>query len=127
MAEKIKIDNLTNAIMKELQNYSDEINEAVKVDIKEVAKETAKQLKTTSPKRYGNYAKSWGTTPTVKGKHAYKETVHNKKHYRLTHLLEFGHAFKNGGRARAFPHIKPAEDQAIKELEKRITETIQRT
>jgi len=50
--------------------------------------------------------------------------VHNKEHYRLTHLLEFGHANRNGTRTQPIPHIRATEDKYrekfIKELETRI-------
>ena len=38
-------------------------------------------------------------------------TVFNKKHYQLTHLLEYGHQSRNGGRVRAFSHIAPVNEQ----------------
>lgn len=46
--------------------------------------------------------------------------TYNAKHYRLTHLLEFGHAKQNGGRTRAFPHIAEVNDWAQEEVEKRM-------
>jgi hypothetical protein len=49
--------------------------------------------------------------------------VYNKKHYRLTHLLEFGHVVKNGtkrvvGKAGAIEHIKPMEEWVQNQLPK---------
>ena len=37
--------------------------------------------------------------------------LYNAKYYNLTHLLEKGHPLRSGGRARAFPHIKPVEEE----------------
>lgn len=69
------------------------------------------------------YSKSWDTQPIVysTGTHA---SVYNKKHYRLTHLLEYGHATRNGTHTRAFSHIKPVEDYIAKEFEQKLTTTL---
>jgi len=40
------------------------------------------------------------------------------------HLLEFGHAKKNGGRVAARPHLRPAYDRHVPEMEKRIKKII---
>ena len=53
-------------------------------------------------------------------------TIHNKDHYYLTHLLEHGHAKKGGGRVEGKPHIRPAEEQVIKEFMAEVEEAIKR-
>ena len=116
----IRIDDFLEAVQGELAEYANEVTEDVKESVKDVAKETVKEVKRRSPVRTGAYKKSWGQTQIYEGPGGIRIAIHNKKHYRLTHLLENGHALKSGGRTRAFPHIKPAEDFAARELEKKV-------
>ena len=51
--------------------------------------------------------------------------VHSKR-YQLTHLLEFGHAKRGGGRTRAFPHIAPVEQAGIEQLTRDIERDLQK-
>ena len=126
MAEKVKIDDMTQAIMKELKQYSKDLNEEIKLDTKKVAKEAVKELKATSPKKTGAYAKSWTEKESVKGENVSKRVIYNKDHYQLTHLLENGHAKVKGGRVEGRPHIRPAEEKAIKNLEEEIIKSIKK-
>lgn len=105
-----------------LNEYSEEVKEVMFEVAEEVANEGAKELQETSPKRArngGKYAKGWGVEKETDGKGT-AFIILNKKYYNLTHLLEKGHALKNGERARAFPHIAPVEQKAIKAYEDKL-------
>ncbi|MCI6692505.1 MAG: HK97 gp10 family phage protein [Clostridium sp.] len=110
MAKKTKIKGISNEITRILKEYSDEIEFGMLTIRDGVTKKTAKNLKQTSPKKTGDYRKGWRVTD-IKG----KKIIHNKTDYQLTHLLENGHAKVSGGRVAPKVHIRPAEEQAIKE------------
>ena len=123
----VKIDQLAAEIAKGLADYSQDVVEKVNVSSEKVGKAAVKKLKQTSPKRYGNYAKSWTmkTEPEIGQPH--KRIVHVKApHYRLAHLLEYGHAKVGGGRVEGRPHIGPAEEMVIEEFVKEVEEAIKR-
>jgi len=123
----IDIDQLAAEIAKGLADYSQDVVKKVNVSSERVGKAAVKRLKQTSPKRYGKYAKSWTmkTEPEVGQPH--KRIVHVKApHYRLTHLLEHGHAKVGGGRVEGKPHIRPAEEQVIKDFVAEVEEAIKR-
>ena len=66
-----------------------------------------------TPAESGEYAASWGMT-TERDRDGWCEvTVHNRKHWQLTHLLEKGHQLFVHGRntdrrVPAYPHLEPA-------------------
>jgi len=123
----IDIDQLAAEIAKGLADYSQEVVEKVNVSSEKVGKAAVKRLKESSPKRYGKYAKSWTvkTEPEVGQPH--KRIVHVKPpHHRLTHLLEHGHAKVGGGRVEGKPHIRPVEEQVIKDFVQEVEEAIKR-
>ena len=74
----------------------------------------------------GEYKKSIKAR-TIKDSPLSKKSVvyAGKPHYRLTHLLEHGHAKLNGGRTRAFAHWEPAEQKAIDDFVKELREAIE--
>jgi hypothetical protein len=113
------IGDLSNQIARELQRYSNAVTEDVETALVEVAKETVDDLKETSPELTGDYRKGW-RVKKVRG----KQVVYNKTDYRLTHLLEKGHAKVGGGRVPAQVHIRPAEERAIEDLVNRITQAV---
>ena len=128
----VSVDQLAAEIANELAEYSQDRVEKVNVSSEAVGKAAVKRLKQTSPKRYGKYAKSWTmkTEPEVGQPH--KRIVHVKApHYRLAHLLEYGHAVANAGpgkkdRVDGIPHIRPAEEEVIREFAREVEEAIKR-
>ncbi len=136
-SNKVKIDDLQKEIIKALTEYKEDIEEDVVEVSNQSIKEARTEVKTKSPKANrtvklrggdtvapGSYAKSWRIKNGQKAKDIYSKIVYNKEHYRLTHLLEFGHATRSGGRTKKIPHIRNTEDKYrekfAQELEKRI-------
>lgn len=122
-----KISELAAAISKELESYSESITETVKDSVDTVAKEVNEEIKShvTFKKRRGKYIKSFRVKKTFENKNKKVKTwyVANGEH-RLSHLLEHGHALKNGGRAKAYPHIKYGAELAEKRMEELIEDGI---
>lgn len=123
----INIDQLGAEIARELSKYSQEVVEKVNISSERVGKAAVKQLKQTSPKDKGDYAKSWNMTTEKAIGQPHRRIVHAKApHYRLTHLLEYGHAKVGGGRVEGNPHIRPAEEMVIRDFVTEVEEAIQR-
>ena len=76
-----------------------------------------KEISENAPKRTGKYSKSWTAKKTKENSHSLEMTVHSKDRYQIAHLLEKGHAKRNGGRVAAIPHIAPAEKNGADLLE----------
>lgn len=109
--------DLAAEIEKAMKEQLDLANEVVGEAVDKVAKETVNDLKSSSPRKSGKYAGGWGKKEGQTATRSKSAVVWNEKHYRLTHLLEHGHAKVNGGRVPARPHIGAAEQKAIKSFE----------
>lgn len=104
--------DISSQIAAALADYSEEVNQQLEKAKSVVADETVAYLKTNSPVgNRGKYAKGWRKKREGTG-----FVVHNATDYRLTHLLEKGHAKRNGGRTKAEPHISDAERLAIERM-----------
>ena len=110
-----------------LEGYVKDVDEAVVEALPKVGKETVKELKSTSPKSPsgGKYSKGWRQKVESEGVNGTKLTVYNATSYQLTHLLENGHALRDGGFLSGRPHIKPAQDKAEKKAVDEIIKAIQ--
>lgn len=114
------IDRLAQEIQKEMGIYSEEVTQIVKRQADLVATEAVKELRDTSPKRTGDYAKDWAKKTGYESTRTKRNTVYNKGHYQLTHLLENGHAKRGGGRVAGTVHIEPIDTGIAEKLQKGI-------
>lgn len=131
----IPLDRFAASIENILKEYGDQIQKDVDKAADEATKKGVQMLKATSPvnqdtgtkRKPGRYAKGWRVKKEsdVIGS---RYIVHNATDYQLTHLLEFGHPLKRGGRqygyANAYPHIAEAEQFMIDYFEQKIREAI---
>lgn len=124
MSKKIKPEQLAKELERALEDYMDVTDEACEKGVSETAKSAVKALRSAHPSgsgKYGSWDKSYNKgwkvmqTKTDKRYHR-KATVHNATDYQLTHLLEKGHALRQGGRTRPFPHIAPVAEKCEGEL-----------
>ena len=133
----ISVDQLSATIKEYLDGFGDEADYALEKAARTAAEDAVQTLKATSPvfsattynrtnrkgtkrRRPGKYAKGWRAKTEGYANHLY--IIHNATDYQLTHLLEKGHALRQGGRSKAIVHIKPVEQQAIKDFEAYIEE-----
>jgi hypothetical protein len=116
MSEKVSIDEFPKAVMAHLEEYVSMASDEVKDAVRTVSEDVKAEIQKNAPVRTGAYKKSWTVSKVSETAQSLTNTVHNAQHYRLTHLLENGHAKRGGGRTRAFPHIAPGEALAEKEL-----------
>ena len=123
----INAENLSAEIGEILQTFNHKVVTVTDEAAVEAAKKAVKELKATSPRRSGKYAKGW----TYKKEKSGSCIVYNRSRPQLTHLLEKGHPVKGRGKtvtgtARAFPLIADAEETAEKAFTTYLTQNIEK-
>lgn len=125
MANAIKIADLADEIANTLSDYTVNVAEGVKVAVDETMKELVADTKKDAPERSGRYKKAIASKVRFEDNYEKRVTWYVKKpYYALSHLLEKGHAKRNGGRVKAFPHIAKNEEKAKVAFEERVKEVI---
>jgi Mg2+ and Co2+ transporter CorA len=123
--DNVSLLDLAAAITRAVQEYTEDVTESIEKEVESTADKVLKEVKQNHPymDRTGEYSKGFvKTNKSLPGQRRY--VIWNKKHYRRVHLLEFGHAFARGGRARAYPHLRPAHDKYAGILEDSIKQII---
>lgn len=125
--------NFEEVVQRMLRDYGYEVMDEVYEALSEVSKEAVKKLKAESRQKFkankktgkNEYAAGWTRTIEKKRLNVYA-TVHGKKPtYALAHLLEKGHALRQGGRTNAVAHIQPVNDWAQDEAMDRIVQKLE--
>ena len=124
MSQRVSIDSLADAVMKQLDEYNELATDEMKKAVKKAGKTVKEEINGSAPVRTGRYAKSWTSRTTAESSVDIEVTVYSPSRYMLAHLLENGHAKRGGGRVRAIPHIKPAEEIGEQQLETDIAKAL---
>ena len=125
MGQTIRIDQLADTVMRGLTEYAELSNTAMKEAVRKTGKKVRSEIAKNAPRRTGAYKKSWRVQETGEDAHTLTAVVHSRDRYQLTHLLEFGHAKRGGGRVAAIPHIAPEEQEGVEMLEREIRKALE--
>lgn len=126
MAKKIPIDRLSAEINKILTEYGEEVQENVDEAAQRVTKAGVKAVKGNASGSFGGtgkYAKGWKSKFET-GRLNSQGIIYNGDLPGLPHLLEHGHANRNGGRTPGRVHIAPVEQKIIEDFEKAVKKAI---
>ena len=127
MSKSIGIDQLGEAIAKELTLYGDNVIANLKKEAKSSTDRLVKDTKATAPvgrrkKHYRDSIKSKKVSENDRSV-SYLWYVDGSD-YRLSHLLENGHALRGGGRVEGTHFIQKATDPILEEYLKAVEEVI---
>lgn len=124
MARATSIDRLAETVMEGLREYADLATDEMKDAVRNAGKTVKKEIQKNAPEKTGAYKKSWTTKKVKETSNSLELVVYSKNRYQLAHLLEFGHAKRNGGRVSGKEHITPAEQEAVRQLERDIEKAL---
>lgn len=122
---KVSVSELADAVMEGLVEYAELATEDMKAAVKKAGQTVRKEIQAGAPVKTGAYRKSWAVKTTRETSSFMEVTVHSRNRYQLAHLLEFGHAKRGGGRVSGSPHIAPAEEKGIRQLEDEIKKALE--
>lgn len=127
MSRTIGTDELGEAIARELTIYSQNVITGIKNEAKSHIKQLVKDTKATAPvgHRSKHYRDSIKSKKTMETAREIEFTWYvDGSDYRLSHLLEKGHALRDGGRTTGTHFIQDASDPILEDYLKAVEEVI---
>ncbi|MDP4174137.1 MAG: hypothetical protein Q8933_09235 [Bacteroidota bacterium] len=125
----VKIDEISDLMAEYMSNYTQDVADEMKKAIDKVSQEANEEIKAhiTFKRHKGDkYVKSFRIKTSYEDKFNKRNTWYvAAPYYRLTHLLENGHATIDGGRTKEYPHIKYGEELAQRRMEELAKEAIE--
>ena len=121
-SRRVASDALASAVNAILEEYGESVRENLGDIVKDITKAGVKALKSEARSAVGGtgkYASGW-TSKVETGRVSAQGTLYNGKLPGLPHLLEHGHAMRNGGRVAGRPHIAKVEQELVKEFESKV-------
>lgn len=129
MATVISIDNLNNEIKNALEAYNKEVVTSLKRETTKAMDDLVKETKATAPvgKRKKHYKSNITSKTLSESQYGISKLWYVKgPDYRLSHLLNNGHALRNGGRYEGTNFIGKATDKIVEAYTKAIEEAIKK-
>jgi hypothetical protein len=123
MSKVVDTDELAVELSQAVKDYTEDVSKAVDKKVSSTATKVKREIKQDSPRKSGEYAEGW-SRKTSRKNGLIGITIYNKDKPQLTHLLENGHAKVGGGRVAGIPHIRPAYDKFVPQMEKDIEKII---
>lgn len=103
-----------------LNSYSQKTIAEVQAIIDSVSAEAVTELHSAYPGGTGEYNAGW-TSKSKNAGNMYSRIIYGKSPtFRLAHLLEHGHAKRNGGRVAGVVHIQPIAQAALDKVIERM-------
>lgn len=126
MGKRVTIDNLAAEIGKLMNDYCEDVADGVDEVTKKTAQLGARALNSSAGATFGGkkYRRSW--TSQFKKTRLYSAAVIYSTKPGLPHLLEYGHANRDGGRTPGRTHIAPVEQIINETLEKEVRVRIEK-
>lgn len=125
--KKVETNEIASTITQWLTEYNEEVTEVAKEVVTEVAQQVLEETKAHITWNDKTYSNSFDLKKSFEDKRNKRMTWYVKSpHYRLTHLLEFGHYTRNGTTStRKFPHVRYGDEYLQDNFERIMKERIE--